>query len=177
MTAGIKKSAIDEDEDFDYVYHLPGANIDYIKKEAPTPKPQARPIGMLQAMLKNSHHSIREIRELLSESQENLRPISTIGNLESVRSSVQSRFKSKTSKISNGKSQKLSNNELEQVLVNDIVQDENGDLVLVQTQVSRFKALPDIVYAYVDGNIVAAIGLGIMIILVGQVIVSESQAQ
>ena len=178
LAAGIKKT-VEEVDDFDYVYRLPTANLDYVKAKPTiivTP-PEKPPLNLMQQMFKNSHHSISEVRELLNKSHDSLRPVPRIGNLESIRSSISSRKNRSNMSMVRSLKQSFMSHELEQVLVNDIVKDENGDLVLVQTEVSRFKALPDIVYAYVDGNVVAAIGLGIMVILVCQVLVSVAQAQ
>ena len=73
INAGVKNSTSDDD-DFDYIYHLPTANPDQIRYRDPFKReglPQKKVNSMAESMSKlsmHSRHSIREIKSMLDPS-------------------------------------------------------------------------------------------------------------
>jgi hypothetical protein len=187
VNAGIKKTA-DDDIDFDYIYHLPTANPDQIRYRDPfksnklPSKAKAKSQQSLAMLSQVSNHSIAEIRGMLSSRPDMqpsvLRSRGTINRSSnklgaSQNSQLARSFFQNGSETKSNKSSVQLKDDLAQIVVNDVVEDENGDLVVIQTEVSRFKAMPDIVYNYVDPNVAASVAFGCMVLLVGQVIVSQ----
>lgn len=203
ISAGIKKGSGDDDnDDFDYIYHLPHASESQIWYRDPfaTPKPLVKKtMTSMQHLSKHSMHSIKELRSMLTPEEEtvSLRTRGTRSGTKKKSSKGDDRNDVNLSIGSNLKSQaslgrnltagggllnrrqtmaatKNLGDGLEKVVhANDVVEDEMGDLVLVMKDIAVFRAMPDIIYLYVRANTVAIGSFVIMIAFILQVVYSS----
>ncbi|KAJ2998574.1 hypothetical protein HDV02_004389 [Globomyces sp. JEL0801] len=176
LAAGIKKMHV-EDDDFDYIYHLPTANPDQIiyrdpfavKKEGIKPS-KSRNLASMHSLSVNSRHSVKEIRSMLDPQKK-----PTIRKKGGRR---QSNVHSLISFNSNGeeKRQSLANSTAIDADVDGdgslqfsflVPEVDDQGLVIIRDG-AEFRALPNIVYRYMRPIYVAIILLVGMIIMVSQ---------
>lgn len=193
ISAGIQKKIDPEDDDFDYVYHLPHANPDRIIHRDPlkstTPTKSLKVVRSMSTKLSmTSPHSIHDIRCMLN-------PSLAILHESGMNSRVSSRRASRTSRPASPKSlggelAPIKTNGLADFLrrtkskLNTVspgpefkftvedVGDEDCHVSVVDGGGLSFRAMPDIVYKYVNPNYVAGGGLALMALMILQVIIS-----
>jgi hypothetical protein len=184
ISAGIKKSSSDDDDDFDYIYHLPTANPDQILYRDPFGKPTLKKDNSMSQLSRNSRHSIKAIRSMLDPklgvATPSLRKKSVMGT-----SSLNSGDKSfkggsklslspsvDTKSILGPKDSIYSESVVDynSLDLKDLVEDEEGNLIVVKTDKAPFRSLPDFVYRFLKANTVAGISLLFMLAMVIQVI-------
>jgi hypothetical protein len=188
ISAGVKKSGGEEDDGFDYIYHLPSAPLDRILYRDPFKKSRMpEKTSSISALSQASRHSIKEIRGMLNPHQKTAKYRKRTVDRSNVGSNVgsqnSSQFMHPFDQQSNhslisvqkdglrrgmGIKQEISQKEL------DIGEDY---LELIGVDVATFRAMPDWVYNYINPNSVAIFGFLVMVGMVLQVIVSNVTAQ
>jgi hypothetical protein len=192
ISAGIKKSSSgDENDDFDYIYHLPHASESQIWYRDPFAVQKTlikKTMSSMQHLSRNSMHSIKDLRNMLIPEEESVsirsrktqhrRPSAAMSSLGTNMKSQMSLSRSIAGddllkRGSTIKKEKYLGDFQKIVNVNDVGEDEMGDLVLITRDIADFRAMPDIVYVYVRANTVAIAALVIMVLLILQVVYSS----
>jgi hypothetical protein len=191
ITAGVKKFSGDDDDGFDYIYHLPTAPPDRILYRDPFKKQYlSKNQTSIAALSQSSRHSIKEIRNMLNPNARGgtrLRKRVTASLPQAQSSNVSSQFLPSQSQIMEFP-ERESMHSLQSVKKGDIrrgfgIRQEFSQpkeldigeeyLDMIGIEVATFRALPDWVYNYVSPNTIALAGLFIMIGMVLQVIISS----
>ncbi|KAI8899244.1 hypothetical protein BC833DRAFT_564249 [Globomyces pollinis-pini] len=182
LAAGIKKMHV-EDDDFDYIYHLPTANPDQIiyrdpfavKKEGIKPS-KSRNLASMHSLSVNSRHSVKEIRNMLSpgENQKINRTRRNKSNQSSLKQGDGSVYslsvnpehgatRTSTNFFGAIGTEKYKENVR---MLSDADIDDEGFIVVREEP--PFKALPNIVYEYIHPVYIAIVFLIGMIVMVTQ---------
>jgi hypothetical protein len=180
INAGVKKLAGDDD-DFDYIYHLPFTPPERILYRDPF-KQTKLPLknSSINDLSRSSRHSIKEIRGMLnpilmdSRTQRKRTTKSNRGSQNSSQyfnhSALQSKHSLLTTQEDGLQRGLVMKQQLSQPKELDIGEDY---LELIKVPVATFRAMPEWVYKYVSPNSVAMLGFLAMIVMVGQVIISS----
>jgi hypothetical protein len=179
ISAGIKKLSDNEDDLFDYVYHLPHANQDRIilrdPFKAPPSKTNLQLVKTLERKSGSLNHSIHEVRNLLNPSFGAALETSSLNRNGSGRSKpMPSRLKN-TQGINDFLKRTVASDSPEaefKFTVEEHVDGGNKPIKLVEVEQKTFHALPDFMSKRVDPNYVAGTGLVMMVAMLVQVVIS-----
>ncbi len=201
ISAGVKKSGLEED-DFDYIYHLPSANPDQIIWRDPFKRmglPEKKAMSMAQSMSRlsqHSRHSVREIKQMLDP---------TLGAPMKHKTSMLRRKNSKKEKMgsdgsglgrrvskkmfgstfsmnignsdkdaqSHGSDSQNGSYDFKDIQISADIGDDSELLIPVKyPDIGQFRAMPDFIYRYLNPNQIAIFSFLCMLAMVLQVAVS-----
>lgn len=200
ISAGIKKGYTDDD-DFDYIFHLPTADPDRIIyrdpfKSSTLPAKQKKDNSMAQ-LSTNSRHSIKEIRSMLDPTL-GLRKAPTkmarknsknaLGSELALTSggggsiadffSMPKSVNGSNFDLASRKMSVSSRSELKDIGFsgNDAgIEDDENLISIVNGGSPEFRAMPDFLYKIIHPNVMALVGFLLMVLMVIQVILSAFQ--